>query len=105
MFNSERNPVLRNLRKWKADPREWAHILRSIDTGQAKPNAKDVKQVLAACQLGSARLVPFDGGFIVKGARHNQPAAWALNASIDHARRVLDRYVSVYGPELSRRDE
>ena len=97
MLTSERNPILRKLREWNADPRAWARILRNIDNGTAKPNAKDVKQVLTACQLGPARLVPFDGGFIVKGGGYNKPAAGALDAAIDHARKVLDRYVAVYG--------
>lgn len=104
MLTSARNPILQKLRQWDADPREWARILRNIDNSKARPNAKDVKQVLAACQLGPARLVPFDGGFIVKGAGYNRPASGALDAAIDHARKVLDRYVAVYGDDHAGRD-
>jgi hypothetical protein len=96
MFTSATNPVLRKLRDWDADPTAWARILRGIDSGKAKPNSKEVKQVLAACQLGPARLVPYDCGFIIKGGNHNQSYSGGLWDAIDHARKVLDRYVSVY---------
>ena len=98
MFTSATNPILRQLRRWDADPKEWSRILRNIDSGKAKPNSKEVKQVLAACQMGPARLVPYDCGFIVKGGGRNRPYSENLWSAIDHARKVLDRYVANKSP-------
>lgn len=89
-----RNPILDCMRRWKLSPRD---VLWSLEHGAKNLKDKRSKALQAAAQVGTARLKPYEGEWLLCQSawvtRSGRSDTAKLAAVIDHAVAVIEKLI------------